>query len=449
MPENGNGTIDYAAIDYEHFDLEQYLEEVRDDIPRPNIMICGGTGVGKSSLVNSIFRMELAEVGSGGVRGTEGIRRYTTKDALVTLYDSEGYEIGGPAQEHYYADILGVIGEKRRKAAGQISEQIHEVWYCVSAGGKRFLDADRDVIEAVRLAGIPVCVILTKVDTVDEEELEQLKREVRRSLRRGRLGRIQAAAGKNEPRRQPEEIEIFTWSAMLDDAPPEIRDAYVQREPLLSWASEHLDESLRYALLSAVKGGIREKRELLVKEVIPKYMLRAGGIVTATSFVTVPFTDSVALTGLQTLMAGEIIRFFGIDSDVKDVAKGLAGASLVSYCGRTLSTQLISLIPVVNGAVKTAVNLSVAVSLTGTLGAAMAYLCEQYLTFCVDLNGKANLPFSDFLTEERILAAMKLVQGSLGKDGERVSGKTTAKELAQYFVKQMLNDLMKGSGWKS
>ena len=52
-------------------------------------------------------------------------------------------------------------------------------------------------------------------------------------------------------------------------------------------------------------------------------------------------------------------------------------------------------------------------------------------------------------TEERILAAMKLVQGSLGKDGERVSGKTTAKELAQYFVKQMLNDLMKGSGWKS
>ena len=266
---------------------------------------------------------------------------------------------------------------------------------------------------------------------------------------RGRLGRIQAAAGKNEPRRQPEAIEIFTWSAMLDDAPPEIRDAYVQREPLLSWASEHLDESLRYALLSAVKGGIREKRELLVKEVIPKYMLRAGGIVTATSFVTVPFTDSVALTGLQTLMAGEIIRFFGIDSDVKDVAKGLAGASLVSYCGRTLSTQLISLIPVVNGAVKTAVNLSVAVSLTGTLGAAMAYLCEQYLTFCVDLNGKANLPFSDFLTEERILAAMKLVQGSLGKDGERVSGKTTAKELAQYFVKQMLNDLMKGSGWKS
>ncbi len=429
MPETGNGTIDYASVDYEHFDLEQYLEDVRSEVPRPNIMICGGTGVGKSSLVNSIFRMDLAEVGNRGVRGTEGVRKYTTKDALVTLYDSEGYEIGGAAQEHYFSDILGFIGKKRQEAAGQLSEQIHEVWYCVSAGGKRFLDADRRVIEAVQQAGIPVCVILTKVDAADEDELGQLKRAVRKTLRKGKQ----------------EDIEIFTWSNALNDAPPEIRDAYVQREPLLSWAAEHLDESLRYALLSAVKGGIREKRELLVKTVIPKYMLRAGGIVTATSFVTVPFTDSVALTGLQTLMAGEIIRFFGIDSDVKDVAKGLAGASLVSYCGRTLSTQLISVIPVVNGAVKTAVNLSVAVSLTGTLGAAMAYLCEQYLTFCVDVNGKANLPFSEFLTEERILAAMKLVQGSLGK-GTPGSGKMTAKQLAEYFVKQMLNDLMKGTG---
>ena len=426
------GTIDYSAIDYEHFDLDKYLEEARREIPRPNIMICGGTGVGKSSLVNSIFRMEMAEVGAGGTRGTVGVRRYTTKDALVTLYDSEGYEIGGAAQAHYFADILGFIGQKRREAAGNLSEQIHEVWYCVSAGGKRFLDADRDVIEAVRLAGIPVCVILTKVDMVDEEELLQMKRAVRKALlRKGR----------------PEEVpEIFTWSNALDEAPPEIRDAYVQREPLLSWSVAHLDESLQFALLAAVKGGIREKREFLVRSVIPKYMLRAGGIVTATSFVTVPFTDSVALTGLQTLMAGEIIRFFGIDSDVKDVAKGLAGASLVSYCGRTLAGQLISLVPVVNGAVKTAVNLSVAVSLTGTLGAAMAYLCEQYLTVCVDVSGKANLPFSDFLTEERILAAMKLVQGSLEKGPDGTGGKMSAKQLAEFFVRQMMKEFLKGPG---
>ena len=210
------GTIDYSAIDYEHFDLDKYLEEARREIPRPNIMICGGTGVGKSSLVNSIFRMEMAEVGAGGTRGTVGVRRYTTKDALVTLYDSEGYEIGGAAQAHYFADILGFIGQKRREASGNLSEQIHEVWYCVSAGGKRFLDADRDVIEAVRLAGIPVCVILTKVDMVDEEELLQMKQAVRKALlRKGR----------------PEEVpEIFTWSNALDEAPPEIRDAYKEVE---------------------------------------------------------------------------------------------------------------------------------------------------------------------------------------------------------------------------
>ncbi len=88
--------------DLEHFDLTKVLEEYKAQIKKPNILVCGGTGVGKRSVINAMFGIEVANVGKIGVPQTRGVVQYEIPDKDVVLYDSEGYEVGDKTQAKQY-----------------------------------------------------------------------------------------------------------------------------------------------------------------------------------------------------------------------------------------------------------------------------------------------------------------------------------------------------------
>ena len=59
-----------------------------------NFMIIGASGVGKSTLINALFREKVAEEGIGKACTTE-IKKYKSKNApFLCLYDSVGAELG-------------------------------------------------------------------------------------------------------------------------------------------------------------------------------------------------------------------------------------------------------------------------------------------------------------------------------------------------------------------
>ena len=68
------------------------LEKEKSEMQKPNLLVVGGTGVGKSSLINLVFGKEVARVGNGKPI-TKGIDRYEVNDFPLVLYDAEGYEI--------------------------------------------------------------------------------------------------------------------------------------------------------------------------------------------------------------------------------------------------------------------------------------------------------------------------------------------------------------------
>ncbi|HHQ4672570.1 TPA: GTPase, partial [Aeromonas veronii] len=55
--------------------LEEQFDNEMAQVSRPNLMIVGGTGVGKSSLINLIFGKSIAKVGTGQPV-TQGCERY-------------------------------------------------------------------------------------------------------------------------------------------------------------------------------------------------------------------------------------------------------------------------------------------------------------------------------------------------------------------------------------
>jgi predicted GTPase len=98
-------------IDIENFDYEGELAKIREAIAKPNILITGATGAGKSSLVNKLFGAGTAEVEEGHAI-TEGIHPYFSQDMNVNLYDSEGYEVDSDENYRYRDNVIGFIDER-------------------------------------------------------------------------------------------------------------------------------------------------------------------------------------------------------------------------------------------------------------------------------------------------------------------------------------------------
>ncbi len=386
-------------FDFEHFDYEEAFSTIQSEVKKPNILICGATGVGKSTMIRDLFQMsdlEGPEIGNLGRSKTTGIHVYSPEGATVALYDSQGYNIGSD-EKQYMKDVLGVIDKKRSESPEDMAGHIHEVWYCVSAANNRFFEADEKMLREIRRKyKIPAMVVLTKVDCVDEEAIASMKEAVREKI---------------------PEIEIFSYASdeRTQGWDEDLKRRFVQADGIMNWALLNLDESLRAGLIPAMKKALAVKRKYIAGKVIPRYAGFAAAAVIATSFVNVPFTDSVPLMALQVTMAAEIIQKYGIRAEVKQLAANLVGTSAVSVIGRTLAGNIIKVIPLAGNLLNATVNTSVAASVTAALGFAITLVCEQYLAMCIDNNGAENLPFVQFLTPERLAEAMKYVNGHSGE----------------------------------
>jgi GTP-binding protein EngB required for normal cell division len=161
------GVDDLEAGDpSELFDTERRRELER--LGHANILIIGQTGVGKSTLINAVFRKPLAQA-SMGRPVTKVIERFEDPDVPVTLYDSRGVELGD-SKDRIIKDFKKTIA-KSRKARPE--HHIHLLWYCMDAGQTRVQDYDLEIIQALA-EEVPVLVVFTQ--TIDDERADALEK---------------------------------------------------------------------------------------------------------------------------------------------------------------------------------------------------------------------------------------------------------------------------------
>jgi len=146
---------------------ETFRECVRH-VQKPNVLVTGVTGAGKSSLVNAIFGSNIAQVGVG-VPVTMHYTRIEPPDRPVVIYDSRGLEDGHHVE--FINDTRAFFHSLRSRP--RVSDHIHVVWYVVNAACGRFEPFELQLVREI-FAPTPVLFLLNKADLVSAAQLQSL-----------------------------------------------------------------------------------------------------------------------------------------------------------------------------------------------------------------------------------------------------------------------------------
>ena len=140
---------------------------------KPVILVCGKTGIGKTSLIQAVTGRETvpdSAVGAGAPV-TRGFTAYET-DAAIYI-DAEGMEPGKQTVEEYRKFLASEMVD--RLAAGRADDVVTNVWYCIDGSGARVTPADRELVTSF---GDKVVLVVTKSEIMRKSQFEAMGQEV-------------------------------------------------------------------------------------------------------------------------------------------------------------------------------------------------------------------------------------------------------------------------------
>ena len=105
-------------------DAVKLIAEKIQNLNTLNIIVAGKTGVGKSTLINEVFRGDMADTGIGRPV-TDHIRKISKKDVPLNIYDTRGFEMKKEVQEQVKKEILDTIHD------GLASKDINQTIHCI------------------------------------------------------------------------------------------------------------------------------------------------------------------------------------------------------------------------------------------------------------------------------------------------------------------------------
>lgn len=215
---------------------------------RPNILVCGFTGVGKTSLIQSVTKAGTVPDSaiSDSVAATHGFVCYET-DAAVFV-DSEGLEPG----QGMAAFIERISSEVERRLSLRCQDQvIHAIWYCIAGTQDRIQPSDKTFI---REFSDKVLLVVTKTEDMREKQFKSLSAELSGLVAHERVvfvsGHKQTGLGqliqatKNVAMRSMQESghEIMCyeqkWQVYFAEKVAEVKDRCAQEaDSYINWAA--------------------------------------------------------------------------------------------------------------------------------------------------------------------------------------------------------------------
>lgn len=360
------------------YDAAQAAQKIMDEIKENysslttlNVVVIGKTGVGKSTLINSVFGENVAEVGLGRPV-TQSIRKLEKEGTPLAIYDTPGLELQGDhSAENLLEQVTNLINEGIQSK--DVNQAIHCIWYCINTASSRVEPTEMNFLrklgENTKRCNVPVILVLTQA--FSKKKTEEM---------------VTALRKENLPVRQV--VPVLAQDYEISEDYPKIKAFGIDK--LVELMSELLPDTVRDTFIALQIASIDLKRKRARAAVTA-----AAGAAALTGASPIPFSDAAILVPTQVSMLAGITAIFGLPiekaalTSIVSATIGTAGATVL---GKTVVSNLIKMIPGAGTIIGAAISGTTAAALTGALG-------EAYIAILTRV-ASGDISFADLTSKE-------------------------------------------------
>ena len=370
-----------------------------------NVLVIGNSGVGKSTLINTLLGDHIAETSWGTEGTTKELKIYESEDVPFRVIDTVGFEPTFLGEQR----AIGAVRKWSRetlKESGR-ERQINMIWFCVDGTSRKlFPKTIQSLTKATSMwRSVPIVVVITKsYSALDREENIRMVNQA--FAKQKRACNLQGV------------IPVVAETYYLNEI------AYAPPEGI----TELIDETLRL-----MPEGIQAASHDMDQVKLNRRRIMAHSVVgTATAAaatvgaVPIPIADAALLAPIETAELNAVAMVYGYRKDERSklFLESIVKVGTISAAAKTIISAL-KAVPGLNIATSV-LNAVIAGVIAATIGEATVFAYEQ-----VYLGKKTfeDIEWVEKMVSEKLagLKVTELLPSILGGMGGAADHKTIAK----------------------